>query len=173
MTMQLIQYQELSSPQSSIVFSNIAQDGTDLLLITSLRDTSSFAGWAFAYVRPNQLTTNMSARYFYAWSTNLGVATDTVIYHLMVGGADTTNTFSNSSVYISNYAVAAANNIATETVTETNGTNAIKAISYARWNSTDAITSLSIVPERGQFAAGSSASLYKITKGSDGIVTIS
>jgi hypothetical protein len=41
------------------------------------------------------------------------------------------------------------------------------------WNDTTAITSLTLVPAAGSFIAGSTVSLYKVTKGSDGIVTTS
>jgi hypothetical protein len=60
-----------------------------------------------------------------------------------------------------------------ETSTENNAAAAINAIVAGLWNSTDAMTSLSLVAEVGNFAQYSSATLFGILKGSDGIVTVS
>jgi hypothetical protein len=46
-------------------------------------------------------------------------------------------------------------------------------ISAGLWSNTAAITSLTFLPESGtQFEIGTTISLYKITSGSDGIVTV-
>lgn len=174
MTMQLIQHQELGSAQASITFSAIPQSFTDLLLVTSLRDTSGTNGWTNALIKPNNLSTNLSSRVLFGWGggSNVGSFGDTYIYHEAVGGTSTANTFTNSSVYITNYTAAAAKAISVDTSTENNG-NALSAIVGGLWNSTAAITSLVIEGQSGNLAQFSSATLYGITRGSDGVTTVS
>ncbi len=171
--MQVIEHQELASAQSSIVFNSIPQTFTDLLIVTSLRDTGSTNGWTNAYVRPNGLSTNLTTRVLYGFGSTVGSFSDTFIYHETVGGGSTANTFSNSSIYIANYTASVAKSISVDTSTENNQTNSINAIVAGLWNSTAAITSLSLVAEVGNFAQYSSATLYGITKGSDGVTTVS
>lgn len=173
MTMQLIQHQELGSAQASITFSSIPQTFTDLLLVTSLRDTSGTNGWTNALIKPNNLSTNLSSRVLFGWGggSNTGNFSDTYIYHEAVGGASTANTFTNSSVYITNYTLAVAKAISVDTSTENNG-NALSAIVGGLWNSTAAITSLVIEGQSGNLAQFSSATLYGILRGSDGVTII-
>lgn len=171
--MKLIQHQELGSAQASITFSSIPQTYTDLVLVTSLRDTGGTNGWTNAYIKPNGLTTNLATKVLYGFGTSTGSFSDTFIYHETVGGGSTASTFSNSSIYITNYTASAAKTICVDTSTANNGGNSINAIVAGMWDSTDAITSLTLTAEVGNFAQYSSATLYGITKGSDGIVTVS
>jgi hypothetical protein len=60
-----------------------------------------------------------------------------------------------------------------DTVSENNATAAFQRIIAGLNNSTAAITSINFFPSSGNFVAGSTISLYGITKGSDGIVTTS
>jgi hypothetical protein len=173
MTMQLIQHQELGSAQASITFSSIPQTYTDLMIVTSLRDTGGTNGWTNAYIRPNGLSTNLTTRALYGFSSTTGSFSDTFIYHETVGGGSTSNTFSNSNIYIANYTSANAKSISVDTSTANNGGNAINAIVAGLWNSSAAITSLGLVAEVGNFAQYSSATLYGILKGSDGVTTVS
>ena len=169
MTMTLIQHTELGSAQSSITFSSIPQTYTDLMIITSLRDTGGTDGWTNAYIKPNGLTTNLTTRVLYGFGSTVGSFSDTFIYHETVGGASTANTFSNSSIYIPNYRASTAKSISVDTSTERNTVNSINAIVAGLWNSSDAITSLTLTAEVGNFAQYSSATLYGITKGSNGV----
>lgn len=170
MTMTLIQHQELGSAQANITFSSIPQIYTDLLVVTSLRDTSTTNGWTNALVKPNNLSTNLSNRVVFGWgSNNTGNFSDTFIYHETVGGASTASTFSNSTIYISNYTLSVAKAIMVETSTENNG-NALNAIVGGLWDNTAAITSLVIEGQSGNLAQYSSATLYGILKGSNGVV---
>ena len=173
MTMQLIETKTLGTAAASIEFTSIPQDGTDLLILTSLRNTTASTGWADAFIRPNGATTNLSSRVLYGTGSGTGSLTDTQIYHQAVNGSATANTFSNSVIYIPNYAGSTAKSISVDTVTEQNATNALQAITAGLWNSTAAITSLTIVPTANNFDVGSTISLYKITKGSSGGVVVS
>ena len=174
MTMKLIETKTLAATTSLIQFTAIPQTFTDLFILTSLRNTTTNAGWATAEIRPNGNTTNISARVLYGFGSTVGSITDTAVYHQLTEGGITANTFSNSSVYIPNYSGATAKSISVDTSTEGNQTNTLNAISANLWNSTAAITSLDFVPiAAGIFAIGSTISLYGITKGTDGIVVVS
>jgi hypothetical protein len=172
--MQIIQHQELGSAQANITFSSIPQTFTDLFIVTSLRDTSGTNGWTNALIQFNGVSTNLSSRVLFGWggSSNVGSFSDTYIYHEAVGGGSTSNTFANSRIYIPNYTASSAKALTVDTSTENNG-NALSAIVAGLWNSTAAITSIAIIGESGNLAQFSSATLYGITKGSDGIVTVS
>jgi hypothetical protein len=139
------------------------------MIITSLRDTGGTDGWTNAYIKPNGLTTNLTTRVLYGFGSTVGSFSDTFIYHETVGGASTANTFSNSSIYIPNYRASTAKSISVDTSTERNTVNSINAIVAGLWNSSDAITSLTLTAEVGNFAQYSSATLYGITKGSNGV----
>lgn len=176
MTMKLIQHQELASTQSSIIFSSIPQTYTDLLLVTSLRDNAGSTGWENAFVYPNGLSTNMTSRFAYGWgNNNNGSATNSpaVIYHQTARNGNTANTFSSSFLYFNNYTSSNAKSISCDTSVIQDGTSSINAITSALWASSDAITSIEIVGAGTSFVQYSSATLYGILKGSDGIVTVS
>lgn len=162
---ELIEHKKLVSATASITFSNIPQIYTDLYLVTSLRDDSGSAGWATAEIRPNGLTTNISARVLYGFSTTVGSFTDTQIYHQLVRGASTASTFSNSSVYIPNYMSSTSKSFSVDTSGERNDAASINAITAGLWSVNDPITSLSIVPPAGSnLAQYSSATLYGINR---------
>jgi hypothetical protein len=172
--MKLIESKTLATAAASIEFTSIPQDGTDLLVLTALRNSTPATGWADALIRPNGATTNLSSKALYGTGSTAGsLPNSTDIYHQAVNGGSTSNTFSNSIIYITNYAGNTAKSISVDTVTEQNTTAALQAITAGLWNNTAAITSLTIVPSADSFEAGCIISLYKITKGSDGIVTTS
>lgn len=176
MTMQIIQRQELTSTQASIVFSAIPQNFTDLYLVTSLRDNTGSTGWENAFVYPNGLSTNMTSRFLFGWgSGNSGTALNTpaVIYHQVARGGNSAGTFANNSIYITNYTGSAAKSISCETSVAQNTTGSINAITTAVWNSSAAITSLEIVGAGASFVQFSSVTLYGVLAGSNGTVTVS
>ena len=143
MTMQVVSHIKLGSAAANITFSSIPQTYTDLLLLTSLRDTTANAGWAYAYIYPNGSSANMSSRFLYGFSTTVGAATDTALYHQLVRGASTANTFSNSSVYIANFTSSSHKSFSVDTSTERNDAASINAITAGLWSNTAPITSCS------------------------------
>lgn len=175
MTYQLIETKTIASPQASIEFTSIPQDGTDLVALMSLRsDTTDAGGGLLVRIRPNSTTTNLSYRDLYGNGSGAGSSNGSQNYTYQVSSDWTANTFSNSSLYIANYAsTTTAKSSSVDTVTENNATRSFQGIVANLWNSTTAITSLLIIPETGNFVAGSTISLYKITKGTDGIVVVS
>ncbi len=177
--MQLIQFQELGSAQASIEFTSIPQTFTDLVLVTSLRSAGTNAN--DSYIQFNGDTgSNYSFRRLYGEGSGSG-QTDSVNnaatagrVSRVVGNSYTSNTFSNSAIYIPNYRLAVAKSISVDTVEENNATLSYQMIYATRWSGTAAITSLKLQVLGGDnFAQYSSATLYGITAGSSGGVVVS
>lgn len=175
MTMQLIQHQELGSAQASITFSSIPQTYTDLVIVNSCRTAHTGTIWDSIRLSFNGVNTNQSNRYLYGDGSVVGSASESTV--LIGFGATsnsaTSNTFANASTYIANYTAAVAKSISVEGVTENNGTTSGQIIMAGLWNSTAAITSITLTPNSAtNFAQYSSATLYGILKGSDGVTTV-
>jgi hypothetical protein len=165
MSYTLIERKELTQAASSIEFTGIPQFYTDLFILTSLRDVTGTVGWATCDVRPNGSSSGITTRVLYGFGTTVGSFSPTEIYHQATQGGNTANTFSNSSIYISNYAGSTNKSFSVDTSTEGNTTNTINAITAGLWSNTSPITSLTFVMGSGQsLAAGSSVSLYGINR---------
>jgi hypothetical protein len=172
--MKLIESKTLVSTQSSIEFTSIPQDGTDLFILHSVRSTRS-ASADNARMSFNGVTTGFTTRYLYGTGSSVTSATDSVGSIETVNAATSTaNTFSSLAIYIPNYTGATAKSFSVDGVTENNATESFQAPVAGLWSGTAAITSINFYSGLGfNYVAGSTISLYKITKGSDGIVTTS
>ena len=172
-----------SGGAASITFmavGDIPSEYTDLLIVTSLRSNRAGEVADEALVRFNGDTgSNYSVRrlYTYVVSGFVGSSADTGTSlrrsHTGANGA-TANTFGSGQIYIPNYRSSVAKSVSREDVTENNNTEAWLSIVAGLRSGTDPITSITIFPEVGSaFMEFSSASLYGITAGSDGIVAVS
>lgn len=172
MSMTLISTVTAAGQLFDATFSNIPQDGTDLLLVISARtgdSATSFnsrirfndneSGFAYSWKR---LTGNGSA----ASSTESNASNDFQVWSVN-GNTATANTFGSTSVYIANYTSATVKNLSVETLTENNATAARQELVVGAWNGS-AITKLDVKSVSQPFEANSTFSLYKITKGSGG-----
>jgi len=168
--MQLIQHQELGSTQSSITFSSIPQTFTDLVVVSSLRGSVADNN---AGISVNGSDANQSQRQLEGTGSSVSSAAFTFDVFLMCSSSNTADTFSNSTHYFPNYTGSTTKSFSVDTVSENNATQAFQRIIAGLNNSTAAITSINFFPSSGNFVAGSTISLYGITKGSDGIVTTS
>jgi hypothetical protein len=173
--MQVIQHQELASAQSSIVFNSIPQTFTDLFLVCSLRGNSG-AVFGIHYLRFNGSTSGYSGRYLEGSGSSAYSGTYTFGAYLgaSTGSSATANTFSNLSAYIPNYTSSSSKSVSLDGVGENNGTQAFQDINAALWTGTDPITSITILNDSSQnLLQYSSATLYGVLKGSDGVTTVS
>lgn len=164
---ELIEHKKLTSSTASFTFTNIPQIYTDLYLLTSLRDDTASTGWENAFIYPNGSSANMVSRMAYGWGDNnygSGVNVPAVLYHQVARGGNTASTFSNSSVYITNYKASTAKSFSAETSVERNHVAGINSFAAGLWSSSDAITSLQISAASGNFVAGSSATLYGVNR---------
>jgi hypothetical protein len=165
--MQIIQHQELASAQASITFSSIPQTYTDLYLVFSMRTSAASTN---ADIGLNGSYADFTVRSLFG--SGSGVTNETTVR--IVGAVTDQTPFTNGAIYIPNYTASVAKSISIDTVSENNGTTAYQTIWAGLWNQTAAITSLSLKEDGGgNLAQYSSATLYGITKGSDGIVTVS
>ena len=176
--MQIIQHQELASAQASITFSSIPQTFTDLYLVTSLRGVSTeAAARTSTKVSINGSDANATNKLLYAFDTSQ-VGTDNLTSYPYSGTQPnanaTANTFGSTSLYFPNYKVAANKSFSVDFAAENNSSSFyILGVSAGLWSQTAAITSLTIAAPSGNLAQYSSATLYGILAGSDGIVTVS
>jgi hypothetical protein len=177
--MQLIQFQELGSNQTSVTFSSIAGTFTDLVIIASARTDRSGQVDDQLQMRFNGSTSGYSERGLFgngSSTTSFSNSSQTSIRDIIwVTAANaTSNTLGNGAVYIPNYASSNPKSVSSDSVTENNATAASQAIMAGLWTGTDPITSITLSPLNGtNILANSSFALYGITKGSDGIVTVS
>lgn len=147
---------------SSISFTGIPQTYTDLAIKVSFRNTADNANWQLSF---NGVTTNLSDRAVGGNGAAANSYSDaTLIYGFICRSTNTANTFSNSDIYIPNYAGSAYKSISMDSVTENNATTAFAYLTAGLWSNTSAITSVVMTPTSGTFAQYSTATLYGIRK---------
>lgn len=165
MSYTLIERQELTENASSVTLSSIPQFYTDLYVIVSGRTsrTEAIDGLDF---RPNGLTTNFLWRRLIGAGSSVASSSGTNPELALINAANnTSNTFSNIAVYISNYTSSTNKSFSADSVTENNATDAYQAIYAGLWSQTAPITSLVIASSTSNnLVAGSSISLYGINR---------
>jgi hypothetical protein len=178
MSFELIETKTLSSAAASIEFTSIPQDGTDLVIFVSLRSTGSTDG--DVSLRFNGSTSGYSYRGLFGTGSSTGSSSgfygsDEGYATLWSPGSTTSNTFGNGLIYIPNYTGSQNKSYSGDAVYENNATTAFQLIIAGLWSNTAAITSVTFTGagDTGTFATGSTISLYKVTKGSDGSTVVS
>lgn len=152
---------------SSIDFTNIPQNYTDLIVKTSYRTNNAqtydqlrltFDGSSVANYSFKGLTGTGSAASSESSSsvTSIKVAPGD-------GASATANTFTNDEIYIPNYTSNNNKSLSSDGVGENNGTTAYDSMFAGLWSNTTAVTSITLKPESGGlFAQYSTAYLYGI-----------
>jgi hypothetical protein len=150
-----------SSGAASIEFTGIAGTGQDLVCVVSARinDTNSYTftvnSNSSATYATKILAGNGSSPFTTASTGYGGYATKP---------AYTANTFSNSSMYFSNYASSQNKSFSTESVIENNATFSLAGIIAGSISDTNPITSLKLLPAASQtYVEHTTASIYLIT----------
>lgn len=157
---------------ASIDFTSIPQTFTDLHLVISTRCTNA-AVTGPVFLSLNSSTTNRSERTLNGTGSGTGsyAITDNFVFDT-VGNTATSNIFNNASFYFPNYAGNANKSFAFDQVNENNTTASNQVLGAVLWSSTAAITSISLTSPGYNWVQYSTASLYGIRKGSDGITTV-
>lgn len=168
-----ITHYELESDQAAIIFSNIPQIFTDLVIYVSTRSAYTGGGTPYTVIAPNGSLANLTFRRVYGNGSS--AFTDAAPYPVPTSSsAMTASTFSSGFIYIPNYTGNTNKSFSVDALNENNGA-ATSQIQAVLWSQTAAITSIELQAESGtgNLKQYSSATLYGITKGSSGGVTVS
>lgn len=182
--MQKIEHYEVTNPsgEASITFNLIPDTYTDLYLQVSARNTAVNTAMA--------IRVNGSSSAIYSWRTLTGygsgvesltqaIAAGYNTYWLFYGVASsyTSNTFTNTEIYLPNYTSSNSKSVSVTAVGENNATTSYQNLTAGLWSNTAAISSITILSDPGGSASNlaqySSATLYGITAGSDGTTVVS
>lgn len=158
----LLQSIQLSATTTSITFANIPQTGfNDLKIVASTRTTGGNQG-EVVNIAFNGSSSNITGRLVYIDYPNAVSTTTTSNGFWTNGGGATANTFSNSELYIPNYAGDTNKSWNTDSVLENNG-GTYSLLLAGLWSQTTAISSITFTPGASQsFVANSTFSLYGI-----------
>jgi hypothetical protein len=187
MTYTLIAHTELTGTQSAIEFTSVPQTFTDLLLVLSARsnrNTNNF--YTNGKLGINGSTTGYSMRNLtgqFDGSSNVVTSgtgtTDDVWAFTFPGGNTTAGTFGNAQFYFPNYRSSAAKTVSLDNSSEHNAQQSFSwqvGILAGLTTQTAAITSIQIgirTLDSASFVQYSSATLYGVTSGTSGGVTVS
>jgi len=158
-TYTLIESQVLGSSAASVTFSAIPATYTDLKIVASSRNDSTFGT---SYVRFNGTTTGYTYTRLFV-NLTAAYSDGGAAPFFEEDAAFTANTFGNGEIYIPNYASANYKSFSVDSVTENNATANYLAMVACLWSNTAAITSVNIQPVSGSFATLSSFNLYGIS----------
>jgi len=170
--MRLIETKTLLSDTASIVFTSIPQDATDLVVLATFRNSDSTIARPIL-MAPNSATSGGTRRVLLATTTAQTFSASDFETGVMPSATTTTNGFGNASIYIPNYRSSVSKTWSSESVIPITSGDGRIYLEANLWSGTGAITSLTFTSNGGNFVTGSTVSLYKITSGSDGIVTVS
>lgn len=173
-----------SGGASSITFSAIPDSFTDLYLKVSGRCDRNVFSFSYVYLQFNGSSSGYTYRALQgdgSTANSYNEASISMTSALIAGGVTQTNntasTFGSSGFYIPNYRSSVAKSVSVDGVSEANATNTTQQITAGLWSGTDAITSIEIKPWQSgtlfNWVEGTTASLYGILAGSDGIVSVS
>ena len=152
-----------SGGTATVTFSSIPSTYTDLVLKYSSRfdSTDNIVSVSF-----NGSTTSFTNKLLYG--TGTAAQSEGASFPRMIGESTlptyTANTFSNSEVYIPNYAGSTNKSWSSDSVTENNATAAYQLLNAGLWSNTAAITSIAITNGNGSFTQYSTFYLYGISK---------
>jgi hypothetical protein len=156
-----------ASPQANIEFTSIPADYTDLKVVLSTRSSSSAVS-DNCWMRFNANNSSYVQQVLYgdgssAQANRSSGNADTLYLAPMAAATAVSNTFSNTEIYIPNYAGSTNKNASLDGAGENNISTVYYQIQGIRWTNTAAITSIRFGLLSGQnFVQYSSASLYGI-----------
>lgn len=155
----------LTGTQTSVTF-NPTSSYTDLLILVSVRtDRADYQDPIQIRFNGATVDTNLTTRILYGAGTTSGSVANSYAYAgTATASTATSNTFSSIEIYLPNYNSSTTKPISVTSVQENNSTtnNEIDAIA-GLWNSTNAITSMTLIPRGGvNFVSGSRFDLYGI-----------
>jgi len=163
--------QTISTPANVVTFSSIPQTYTDLKILISARSSSVDAFRENLIIGFNSQVSNTGYSWIgmYSYLTGTGSNKNPAAYRIigdLPSNPATSNTFSNSEIYIPSYTSATPHTFLGESVVENNGFDAFLSWSGVLFNGgSEAITSVSIFCASSgatNFVANSTFELYGI-----------
>jgi hypothetical protein len=149
-----------SGGSTTIDFTSIPSTYTDLKLVSSLRGDANTVDMTHSF---NTLTTNQTQRFLRGNGAAAASGSDALIYGLQNASTYTATVFTNSELYIANYASSNHKSMSADTVTENNTTTSFAMLFANLWSATAAINAISLVAgSSGKFVQYSTATLYGI-----------
>jgi hypothetical protein len=147
---------------ASIDFSSIPATYTDLIVKVSARnDTASIQNLNMKF---NGSTSSLSMKYLDGAGSGAPTSGSATVGNIggNFGTGATANTFSNTEVYIPNYAGSNYKSYSADAVTETNATTAYMDLCAGLWSSTAAINQVTVFSQSGNLVQYSTAYLYGV-----------
>jgi hypothetical protein len=166
---QLIQKITLNANASSITFSNIPQNYTDLKIVASARSTQAAAATNMRMTL-NGSSSGYNERVLYGDSVGASSYSNSSVTLFTIGlcsaASSTSNTFGSIEISIPNYTSSNNKSLSSKYVAENNSSaqnTAYIGQLAGLWANTSAINSISFTLASGNYAAGSTFYLYGIT----------
>ena len=156
-----------SGGAANIDFTSIPSTYTDLCLKVSVRSSKVGSADGLA-VKFNSATSTYSDKTIQGngstvSSFNNGVPSSVAIYADEINAStSTSSTFSNTDIYIPNYAGNAYKSVSIDGTRENNATSADAQLTAALWSNTAAITSITLYAINGNLVQYSTAYLYGV-----------
>ena len=147
-----------SSGAASIAFSSIPQGYSDLKVVYSGRNAAN----AFTFSIGLNGTTVTGSRRLFGTANNSTASSDTYNGMYTNYSSAAANVFGSADIYIPNYTSSVAKTLSVDAVAEDNYTSAYMNFGALLLTTTSPVTSLSLIPESGNFAQHSTATLYGI-----------
>jgi hypothetical protein len=154
---------------SSVTFTSIPQTYTDLKVVASARSARSGQLRDELWIRFNGDTgNNYTTRALNGSGTAAGSTTNTSVSAIyrgdMPAATATANTFGNQEIYIPNYTSSNQKSVSVDDAMENNATESWLYMRAGLWTGTNAITSITLLPEVSTFVQYSTFYLYGIAK---------
>ena len=164
-----IQTYTLTSSASSITFSNIPQNYTDLKIVMSGRGstTSPDRESILCSIKFNSTATTYTSKWTRITSTSASSFSGAALAGYFQSSSFTSLTFSNSEIYITNYTGSQTKSYSMQTtVPQVSASyDTILGFGTGNWSGTGAITQIDLTLDYGSLVSGSTFTLYGVSNG--------
>jgi hypothetical protein len=160
-TFELISSVNLTSSASTINFTSIPSTFTDIVLLFSARQTGFADISDGVYIAFNGSTSGFTGKYLQGSGTSAASGNLARFIGGTPGDSATANTFSNTMVYIPNYAGSTNKSFSVDYTIENNATTSYIGMVAGLWSNTAAITSIALTGDQ-TFTTNSNFYLYGV-----------
>jgi len=150
---------------SSVTFSNISQNYTDLIIRISARDdrTANPGSWLYYSFNGSSVGQTNVALLGQGSSSAISTGASGNIIGLSNSATSTSSSFSNCEIRISNYSSNSTKSFSSDSVFENNATRADQYLISGLWSNPSPITSITFSPDAGQiFLQNSTFTIYGV-----------